>query len=146
MVSIKHGTILHGVDLAWPIGHGPIVHENIRVPYRLDTSRFSTGSNHFCITDSCTIEPVLNRFCMTDSCTIEPVLNRWRVQSIRCSIILVHNRFVRDRLCWIDTVQNRTVLDRYHPEILPSNRLYLLLRSTLKPSFFYVKTSLSGSW
>ena len=44
MVSIKHGTILHGVDSARPIGHGPIVHENNRAPYRLDTPRFSTGS------------------------------------------------------------------------------------------------------
>ena len=38
-----------------------------------------------------------------------------RVQSIRCSIILVHNRSVPDRSCWIGTVQNRAVLDRYHP-------------------------------
>ena len=44
MVSMKHGTILHCVDSARPIGHGPIVHENNRAPYRLDTSRFSTGS------------------------------------------------------------------------------------------------------
>ena len=44
MVSIKHGTILHGSDSARPIGHGPIVHENNRAPYRLDTARFSTGS------------------------------------------------------------------------------------------------------
>ena len=39
----------------------------------------------------------------------------WRVQSIRCSIILVHNRSVPNRSCWIDTVQNRAVLDWYHP-------------------------------
>ena len=38
-----------------------------------------------------------------------------RVQSIRCSIILVHNWSVLDRSCWIGTVQNRAVLDRYHP-------------------------------
>ena len=44
MVSIKHGTILHGSDSARPIGHGPIVHENNRAPYRLDAARFSTGS------------------------------------------------------------------------------------------------------
>ena len=44
MVSIKHGTILHGVDSAWPIGHTPIVHENNRAPYRLETPRFNTGS------------------------------------------------------------------------------------------------------
>ena len=44
MVSIKHGTILHGSDSARPIGYGPIVHENNRAPYRLDTARFSTGS------------------------------------------------------------------------------------------------------
>ena len=37
MVSIKHGTILHGVDSARPIAHEPIVHENNRAPYRLDT-------------------------------------------------------------------------------------------------------------
>ena len=71
--------------------------------------------NRFCITDSCTIEPVPNPFCLTDSCTIEPVLNRWRVQSIRCSVILVHNRFVHDQSCWIDIVQNRAVLDWCHP-------------------------------
>ena len=40
-----------------------------------------------------------------------------RVQSKRCSIILMHNRSVPDRSCWIGTVQNRAVLDRYHPEI-----------------------------
>ena len=44
MVSIKHSTILHGSDSARPIGHGPIMHENNRAPYRLDTARFSTGS------------------------------------------------------------------------------------------------------
>ena len=44
MVSIKHGTILHSSDSARPIGHGPIMHENNRAPYRLDTARFSTGS------------------------------------------------------------------------------------------------------
>ena len=44
MVSIEHGTILHGSDSARPIEHGPIVHENNRAPYRLDTVRFSTGS------------------------------------------------------------------------------------------------------
>ena len=44
MVSIKHGTILHGSDSARPIKHGPIVHENNRAPYRLDTARFSTGA------------------------------------------------------------------------------------------------------
>ena len=44
MVSIKHGTILHGSDSARPIGHEPIVHENNSAPYRLDTARFSTGS------------------------------------------------------------------------------------------------------
>ena len=44
MVSIKHGTILHVVDSARPIGHGSIVHENNRAPYRLDTPRFGTGS------------------------------------------------------------------------------------------------------
>ena len=44
MVSIKDGTILHGSDLARLIGHGAIVHENNRAPYRLDTARFSTGS------------------------------------------------------------------------------------------------------
>ena len=37
MVSIKHGTILHGVDSTRPIAHEPIVHENNRAPYRLDT-------------------------------------------------------------------------------------------------------------
>ena len=37
MVSIKHGTILHGVDSARPIAHEPIVHENNRASYRLDT-------------------------------------------------------------------------------------------------------------
>ena len=42
MVSIQHGTILHGSDSARPIGHGPIVHENNRAPYQLDTARFST--------------------------------------------------------------------------------------------------------
>ena len=44
MVSIKHGTILYGVDSARPIGHGPIAHENTRAPYRSDTPRFSTVS------------------------------------------------------------------------------------------------------
>ena len=44
MVSIKHSTILHGSDSARPIRNGPIVHENNRAPYRLDTARFSTGS------------------------------------------------------------------------------------------------------
>ena len=270
MVSIKHGTILHGVDSARPSGHGPIVHENNRAPYRLDTPRFSTGSIvhesvmqkrlgtgsivhelvmqkrfgtgstvhettiqewfstglivresvlqkrfgtgsivhesvlqkrfgtgsivhesvihkrfgtgsivhesvmqklfstssivhhyncspvmiHFLKTKKhiwsqlkfswwriniwfpcviyivhCEVRKkwdfikqfffiftVPNRFCITDSCTIEPVLKWWRVQLIRCSVILVHNRSVRDRSCWIDTVQNHAVLDRYHPE------------------------------
>ena len=37
MVSIKHCTILHGVDSARPIGHRPIVHENNRAPYGLNT-------------------------------------------------------------------------------------------------------------
>ena len=50
-----------------------------------------------------------------------------RVQSIRCSIILVHNRYVLDRSCWIGTVQNRAVLDRYHPRwawvLASSNRI-----------------------
>ena len=41
----------------------------------------------------------------------------WRVQSIRCSVILVHNRSVPDRSCLIDTLQNRAMLDRYHPQI-----------------------------
>ena len=41
----------------------------------------------------------------------------WRIQSIRCPIILVHNRSVPDRSCWIDTVKNRAVLDRYHPDV-----------------------------
>ena len=36
MISIKHGTILHGVDSARPIAHEPIVDENNR-SYRLDT-------------------------------------------------------------------------------------------------------------
>ena len=40
-----------------------------------------------------------------------------RVQSIRCSIVLVHNRSVPDRSCWIGTVQNRAVLDRYYPDM-----------------------------
>ena len=43
MVSIKHGTILHSSDSARPIGHGPIVNENNRAPYRLDKARSSTG-------------------------------------------------------------------------------------------------------
>ena len=37
MVSIKPGTILHDVDSARPIAHEPIVYENNRTPYRLDT-------------------------------------------------------------------------------------------------------------
>ena len=37
MVSMKHCPILHGVDSARPIDHGPIAHENNRVPYRLGT-------------------------------------------------------------------------------------------------------------
>ena len=39
MVSIKHDTILYGVDSARPIAH-----ENTRAPYRLDTPWFSTVS------------------------------------------------------------------------------------------------------
>ena len=56
--------------------------------------------NRFCITDSCTVEPVPNcfyitdsytiepgpnRFCKTDSCTIEPMLNRSGI-IISCTI------------------------------------------------------------
>ena len=37
IVSIKHGTILHGIDSARPIAHEPTMHENKRAPYRLDT-------------------------------------------------------------------------------------------------------------
>ena len=37
MVSMKYGKILHGVDSARLIAHEPIVHEDNRSPYRLDT-------------------------------------------------------------------------------------------------------------
>ena len=37
IVSIKHGTISHGIDSARPTAHEPIVHENNRAPYRLDS-------------------------------------------------------------------------------------------------------------
>ena len=99
---------------------------------RTDSCTIGPVLNRFCITVSCTIQPVSNRFCITDSCTIEPVLNRWRVQSIRCSVILMHNRFVRDRY-----VKHRFLKNRPSRVCWPNVFKYTKPQENLEILFFW---------
>ena len=137
MVSIKHGTISHGVDSARLIAHEPIVHENNRAPYRLDTppiqhrldcARIIYAKNDWaparlctyrlCKNDSAPARLCTNRLCKNDSaparlCSVTIMHQWWSIllrQRQACPIDTVP-----DRSCWINTVQNRAVLDRYHP-------------------------------
>ena len=64
------------------------------------------GAESFCITDSCTIEPVPNHFCRTDSCAIEPVPNHFCITDSR-AIEPVPNDFCRTDSCTIEPVPNR---------------------------------------
>ena len=77
-----------------------------------DSCTIEPVPNRFCITDSCTIEPVPNRFCRTDSCTIEPVLNR-SCMTVSCIIEPVSNRFHITDSCTIEPVLNHAVSNRY---------------------------------